>query len=350
LTAPRVARARDASRRRLRAAVAFVTLGVLGTACQLVSGGAKITFDGIHEPASCDDGQPNGDETGTDCGGSCEVCAIGQRCQAARDCVTRYCAVGKCAQCLQSSDCHDTPGTYCEAGACVPQKGSGQQCESADQCTSGFCPAQDGVCCDRACEGTCEACIKVKSGAPTGQCAIIPMGLDPDNDCSDEGAASCGSKEPYCSGKGPSCVLYPQDTPCSAPTCSDGKATSQGVCDGSGTCHSTTVACGAYQCDDTATACRTKCSNDAHCRPGFRCDDAGTCRAVEGTPCAQGSQCASDRCVDGVCCDAACAGACDACNLPGKPGKCSPRPAGMMGEPSCGLGACDGTSPDCPTG
>jgi hypothetical protein len=54
--------------------------------------------------------------------------------------------------------------------------------------------------------------------------------------------------------------------------------------------------------------------------------------AVNGTPCAFDSHCQSEICSDGVCCDARCGGVCQACNLEGSTGTCSPVPAG--GDPA----------------
>ena len=71
-----------------------------------------------------------------------------------------------------------------------------------------------------------------------------------------------------------------------------------------------------------------------------------------GEPCAAGTDCASSFCVDGVCCDVACGGACRSCKLPGKAGTCSALPAGAadlrgicvdQGATTCGTdGRCDG--------
>src|SRR5690606_23974280 len=61
-------------------------------------------------------------------------------------------------------------------------------------------------------------------------------------------------------------------------------------------------------------------------------------------------QCASGYCVDGVCCNSACTGQCEACNLPGQAGVCLPvsgAPVGSRtpcaGDGVCG-GVCDGTN------
>src|SRR5262245_65700254 len=47
-----------------------------------------------------------------------------------------------------------------------------------------------------------------------------------------------------------------------------------------------------------------------------------------GSSCTAPDQCASGNCVSGVCCDTACTNQCDACNLTGLVGTCSPRPNG----------------------
>lgn len=56
-------------------------------------------------------------------------------------------------------------------------------------------------------------------------------------------------------------------------------------------------------------------------------------------------------CVDGVCCDTACVGACNACNLPGLEGTCSPRPSDAVCRESAGAcdspEFCDGTNIGC---
>ena len=86
-------------------------------------------------------------------------------------------------------------------------------------------------------------------------------------------------------------------------------------------------------------------------------DDTGTGGASPpgkpGEPCAQPTDCGSSFCVDGVCCEAACGGACQSCKLSGKVGTCSAVPAGAsdprgicvdQGAATCGTnGRCDGS-------
>ena len=81
--------------------------------------------------------------------------------------------------------------------------------------------------------------------------------------------------------------------------------------------------------------------------------DAGSRRAATGlgAPCFAGADCSTGLCVDGVCCNSACGGLCQACNNPGSEGTCSPVAAntdpanecGDSGATSCGNnGFCDG--------
>jgi hypothetical protein len=58
--------------------------------------------------------------------------------------------------------------------------------------------------------------------------------------------------------------------------------------------------------------------------------------------CSLGKDCASGNCVDGVCCDLACAGSCFACNLPGSVGRCTQAPIGSDPRKLC-----PGTDPIC---
>jgi len=67
-----------------------------------------------------------------------------------------------------------------------------------------------------------------------------------------------------------------------------------------------------------------------------------------GEPCTANAECASGFCVDGVCCNTACAGLCDVCST----GTCTPSPAGF--ECRAAAGACDvaetcnGITANCP--
>jgi hypothetical protein len=74
------------------------------------------------------------------------------------------------------------------------------------------------------------------------------------------------------------------------------------------------------------------CGN--RCPAGSACN-GGTCGASNGSTCTSGNDCASGVCVDGICCDQACDGACQSCST----GTCT----GTSGAPCGGDGACAGT-------
>ena len=74
-------------------------------------------------------------------------------------------------------------------------------------------------------------------------------------------------------------------------------------------------------------------------------------RLAIGTLCRSDDNCASNACVDGVCCDGICTGTCQACNVAGHEGICTPVPAGLDPAQECDAdlpatcghdGACDG--------
>ena len=82
------------------------------------------------------------------------------------------------------------------------------------------------------------------------------------------------------------------------------------------------------------------------------CGDGGV-RQTNGAACGCNADCASDFCVDGVCCNSACTETCKSCNTPSAPGVCSFIAAGVAPSvasvcpqspaSTCGLdGTCDG--------
>ncbi|MGH2532457.1 MAG: hypothetical protein ACRDJW_09135 [Thermomicrobiales bacterium] len=67
-------------------------------------------------------------------------------------------------------------------------------------------------------------------------------------------------------------------------------------------------------------------------------------RLPNGSTCTRATQCASLKCVDGVCCNSNCTGQCEACNLAGAVGACTALPASTQqhgARPACtGTGVC----------
>ncbi len=185
---------------------------------------------------------------------------------------------------------------------------NGVACMGDVDCTSGHCA--DGVCCDTACAGQCEACSVAGSlglctpvvGAPHGTRAACSDGAG--NACA---AAACdGVSRTSCAGfKNGATVV------CAAASCTDGKATGEARCDGAGHCPApTAISCAPYAC--AGGLCKATCASNADCQTGSVCDGAsGKCFAVstcsaDGTssiaPNGQTQSCAPYRCgTDGTC-------------------------------------------------
>jgi hypothetical protein len=237
----------------------------------------------------------------------------------------------------------------------------GSACTNHAQCESASCA--DGVCCDSACGGLCEACdsdgackqlppntdpqnecgaCKRCDGA--GACSPVPDGTDPLDECPAQDPTSCGTTGVCKAGH---CELHSAFTVCEAGACSVSALTAK-LCDGNGSCGAVgTVSCSPYTCNDALNGCRTSCSTNAHCVTGITCNvSTGVCLAnlPQGATCTGSSQCASGFCRDGVCCDKACTGFCEACNLAGQIGSCKPVPSGQDPSNECGgQGACNGS-------
>jgi MYXO-CTERM domain-containing protein len=87
-----------------------------------------------------------------------------------------------------------------------------------------------------------------------------------------------------------------------------------------------------------ATFVFASCSSDADCGTARHCSELGRCEAVlpVAATCQRDSECATEHCVDGVCCNAACDDSCEACAEPDSLGRCVP----VSGTPRAGRAAC----------
>ena len=241
-----------------------------------------------------------------------------------------------------------------DGGNDAPAAANGAACTMASDCASSFCA--DGVCCETACAAGCTACSNAKTGQASGLCRPVSDGTDPDNECAQQGADTCGT-DGLCNGAG-ACRLYNAATQCAAAMCSGSTATSARNCNGNGTCNAgTTTACGTYACN--GTVCRTTCASSSDCALGNICS-SGACVAAKanGAACGAAGECASLFCVDGICCESACVGACVACAsaktsqpdgicraIPGgsdPDNECTPESANSCGRDGMcdGIGAC----------
>jgi hypothetical protein len=168
-------------------------------------------------------------------------------------------------------------------------RGLGYPCSGASECDSAACV--DAYCCESLCApgdpaSLCKAC---NVPGHEGRCFDAQAGTDPHQQCEPDPVAPCGK---------------------------------DGLCDGNG-------------------ACRRRASGT----------DGGCEELPLGQPCTLPSDCASGFCSpQKVCCDAACAGNCQACNLGGQPpGHCAPLANGTQcappvcaGDSTLSARSCDG--------
>lgn len=241
---------------------------------------------------------------------------------------------GNCrATCTDNNQC--LPGNACAGGSCG-KKPPGAACTKTADCESGFC--EQGVCCNTSCNGKCRSCALPGS---QGSCTNVPDGQDTLDQCDVDATSTCGN-DGMCNGLG-ACRKYGNATVCGAPSCSGTTATTARTCNGSGQCQSaSTIGCEPFACG--ATECRTTCTSAMDCAPGSACV-MGVCQGKRsnGATCSKAEDCLSNSCADGVCCNSACGGVCEACNVSGKLGTCSPIPNNTDPSDECaddGAGMC----------
>ena len=302
-----------------------------GTAC-----GAPTCADGIKTlPGACDGN------------GTCEPGST-------VTCEPKACNGNVCqSDCTKDGDCGN--GRYCAiSGDCKDKIANGGACVDgrANECASGFCV--DGYCCGSECKAGCMACDGAITTGGNGTCSPIKNGSDPDNDCSDMGAASCGT-DGQCDGAG-SCRQYGPTTQCAAGSCSGQTRTNAKTCNGSGMCAGGgTSDCAPYKCG-SGNGCRTSCTDTAHCVSGSICS-GGQCtgKKANGASCSDAGECQSGHCVDAVCCSGPCTGPCKACTAAkkgqGNDGICGHVKSGSDPDGNCSAeakstcgrdGQCDG--------
>ena len=348
-------------------------LSALGD-CGFIPAGVKATHAplcALSTPGTCGfDGKCDGQGGcrkyvgGTECvAGKCDGDTVGGRSEcdgkgncaavSATNCYPFSCdpSNNQCAtQCTSDSLC--AAGQKCQSQSCG-KKLNGYACPTGDgECASGHCA--DGVCCNVSCTGACVSCNQTGS---LGRCQFIPAGI-PDLACTASDRSTCGETG-LCDGYG-ACLLFPQNTPCGSASCTDVYLNTTPTCDGLGTCRPPQlVDCFPFLC--TSGICNSTCSKDTECSAGHACvasssgaTSVGLCgKKRNGQTCANAGECESNQCVDGVCCESSCDGACRNCALPNSLGQCievgvnapDPRQTCLdTGAPSCGTtGLCDGS-------
>lgn len=227
------------------------------------------------------------------------------------------CSGNACAStCTKDDEC--SSGNACLNGTCGA-KSLGQQCMSANECKSKLCV--DGVCCDSACDGTCQFCA---NPAMLGKCIDVPAGADDlRKACAATPVASCGTNG-KCDGKR-GCQLQPAGAECEARSCeaqlNQERAAKQ--CDGKGMCLATKPerSCAPFTC--SGNTCAISCTRTDQCISPNTCAGSVCGKLADGQSCgSDASKCASGVCAQGVCCATACSGTCRSCAISGSEGAC----------------------------
>jgi hypothetical protein len=314
--------------------------GALGTA-ELFTPSAKGAV--CTSPAECG--------TGFCVDGVCCEAACGAACSACSLALTGK-ANGVCAPSLAGQDPHDdciddgspacTKDGLCDGkGACAAyakKPCTPSACTVDDDCKSGHCT--DGICCDSACDGECEACTAAKTGKTDGTCLPVAKGKDPDAECGILGSGVCKGTA-TCDGAS-ACRATTFGKDCKAAECQDDVTlAAPATCTATGECGAETTSCDPYTCDAKAIACRTRCAKDTDCAEGAVCTDGECQRLPDGDACAAANECTSGFCADGVCCDKGCDGQCETCAVSGSEGTCK----AIEGTPQGDRPACDGEAP-----
>ena len=321
---------------------------------------------GNEDPGTCvsDSSQPRSCDASGVCTNGPK--ATGKPCSASGQCASSYCIDGFCCNTACNTTCYScglpaTPGTcqpipaglpdhsatttcdgamqYCTgSGTCGMNKyPNGQTCSATTDCGSGFCV--DGKCCNSACTGTCQSCAVAGS---LGSCVNLPAGApDPTS------SPACGGTQ-YCDANG-TCQsgLKVNGAMCAAGgDCGSGKCVDGVCCDSActDTCYACNLAGSLGTCTGVTTGGTDATATTACAAPNF-CTATHTCttgKKPNGAVCAADTDCGSNFCVDGTCCESACGTACHSCN--NATGTCGLTADGMDPRNNCkGQGICTGT-------
>jgi hypothetical protein len=220
-------------------------------------------------------------------------------------CCSRDCAAeGKV--CSENGSCVCRPGEVAAGNSCLLQ--DGDPCQTSQQCQAGS-TCIDGVCCQEACNGTCERCEP-----NTGFCVALGAGQQ-DNQC---------TNGRQCNGARGDCRLTIRQ-PCSG----NGAECTTNACEP--TVGNATQICCSQACSGTRPFCRSngqgcvQCETNADCGNGCNtqtglCNDLLPIGTQCGTTsqCASGAQCLLDQNGQTRCCERNCAAEGLLCNGAGR--------------------------------
>jgi hypothetical protein len=219
----------------------------------------------------------------------------------------------------------------------------GDNCSTGADCLNGTCV--DGYCCAASC-GDCETCDCNDAAFCAGTLGVV--GICQPRAVGNTGG-SCQSPQ-LCDGQGSCTAEIAIGQPCKAGdvcalgsserACVDGICCTDPICSGCTRCD---IAGNLGSCAPTPLG-----STDSQCQGTKACNGIGQCKLAHGQTCANDSECSTDHCVDGVCCDGPCDKTCESCKVAGSEGSCTAIPAStdpdgecLGTDPACG-GGCDG--------
>src|SRR5450432_1686120 len=219
----------------------------------------------------------------------------------------------------------------------------GQSCTSTQHVCSGACVDNNST---AHCGALCEPCVPPAGGTATCDGTRCDFSCGPMRKCATQCTSGCciDADCPTLPGMAGQC-----DTSTNA--CSYACMAGFKPC-GAGTCIPKSGCCSASDCPGICTTCAAgtcvavTSADDLDSCPGT-CDAAGACKSKRGQTCNTGAGCVSGTTCspDGYCCNTACTGSCQACDMAGSLGTCGVvTGAAHAGHPSCGAsGNCAGT-------
>jgi len=211
-------------------------------------------------------------------------------------------------------------------GTCV---GTGTPCDDMNACTVDSCVEATDMCRN---EMTPDRCVI------GGEC--VANGVR-------HPAYPCLFCDPAMNGRDWS--MRAPGTACGDSSCTAGRLVPEATCSMTGQClRGTPERCAVGYCadeDSCATACvEGECPGESFCGPTGACE----LPRANGSSCAGNAECASDQCVDGICCSEACTETCRSCRVPDAIGTCTDVPELTDPDVECPGGFCDGAG-ECTT-
>ena len=238
-------------------------------------------------------------------------------------------------------------GRQCESGELRPPHEGGEAARRARTASAVSAPTVSAVtppATDRAC----------RARSPTAKGLAGPSireSPDPNGICRSAGAASCGQTG-LCDGFG-GCARFARDTPCTVADLLREQAQHARNVQRPRRLQRARASRTAIRSVAPVARARPAARRTTIATTASRASTARVVRSAKVSCAARGASACSNFCVDGVCCENACAGGCWSCAMASSPGKCMPVVAGnpdpravcqVQAQSTCGTnGKCDGS-------